>query len=62
MSSRNVLKRDFGIFAEPGFLVTLAIVGLIGGIGAWILIHFDNTYGIPIAPYWKSYWTDWKSY
>ena len=58
MSSRNVLKRDFGIFAEPGFLVTLAIVGLIGGIGAWILIHSANTYGIPIAPYW----TDWKSY
>ncbi len=53
MRSRDVLKRDFGNFAEPGFLVALVIVGLIAGVTAWILIHSANTYGIPIEPYWK---------
>jgi hypothetical protein len=53
MRSRDVLKRDLGIFAEPGFLVAHDSVGVIIAITAWLLVHSANTYGIPVAPYWK---------
>jgi hypothetical protein len=47
------LRKDFRIFLEPGFLVTLALIGLLAAIGAYILVHASNEYGIPVREYWR---------
>ncbi|MGO4570696.1 hypothetical protein [Microvirga sp. 2TAF3] len=47
------LRKDFRIFGDPGFLVTLLVIGTICAIGAAILVHAANTYGIPIRDYWR---------
>jgi hypothetical protein len=47
------LKKDLSVFLDPGFLVTLVLVGLLAAIGAGIIVYADNTYGIPITPYWR---------
>jgi hypothetical protein len=47
------LKKDFGIFRDPGFLVTLILIGLLSAVTAYILIHASNEYGVPIRDYWK---------
>jgi len=47
------LGKDFRIFRDPGFLVTLLLIGLIAAIGAYILVHASNKYGIPIREYWR---------
>jgi hypothetical protein len=49
----STLRKDFRIFGDLGFLVTLLIIGILAGIGAYVLIKASNTYGIPIGPYWK---------
>jgi hypothetical protein len=49
----STLKKDFRIFGDPGFLVTLLIIGILSGLGAYILVHASNQYGIPISPYWQ---------
>jgi hypothetical protein len=47
------LRKDFRIFRDPGFLVTLLLIGLLAAIGAYILVHASNEYGIPIREYWR---------
>lgn len=47
------LKKDFRVFGDPGFLVTLVIIGVLCAIGAYILVHAANRYGIPVREYWK---------
>ncbi len=47
------LKRDFRVFLDPGFLVTLALVGLVAALGAYLLVHAANDYGIPVREYWR---------
>ena len=51
---RNSLKRDFGIFMDPGFLVTLLLLGLLAAGGIYLLVHAANEYGVPLRPYWQS--------
>jgi hypothetical protein len=53
MDSRSTLKRDFGIFAEPGFLVALIIVFALVGLAAFLLVSAAERYGIPVSPYWS---------
>jgi hypothetical protein len=50
---QRTLKQDFAIFGDVGFLVTLALVLLLLGIGTGILIWTSEKYGIPISPYWS---------
>ncbi|MXQ12376.1 hypothetical protein [Microvirga makkahensis] len=47
------LRKDFRIFRDPGFLVTLVLIGLLAAVGTYILIHASNEYGIPIREYWR---------
>lgn len=49
----STLKKDFRIFGDLGLWVTLLIIGILSGIGAYILVHASNTYGVPVSPYWK---------
>ncbi len=50
--SSSSLKKDFRIFLDPGFLVTLLLIGFLAAVGAYILVHASNEYGIPIREYW----------
>lgn len=52
MPKSSSLKKDFRIFRDPGFLVTLLVVGFLCALGAFILIQANNRYGISIRPYW----------
>jgi len=47
------LRKDFRIFREPGFLVTLLLIGLLAAAGASILIAASNEYGIPVREFWR---------
>jgi hypothetical protein len=47
------LRKDFGIFLDLGFLVTLAIILLLAGAGAYLLVQASNDYGIPLREYWR---------
>jgi hypothetical protein len=47
------LRKDFRIFLDPGFLVTLAVIGLLAAVGAYILVQAANEYGIPVREYWR---------
>jgi hypothetical protein len=53
MPDSSSLKKDFKVFRDPGFLVTLLIIGLLCALGAYILIRASNEYGIPIRQYWN---------
>jgi hypothetical protein len=46
------LRKDFRIFRDPGFLITLILIGVLLAAGAYILVHASNEYGIPIRVYW----------
>jgi hypothetical protein len=50
---RSSLRKDFRIFRDPGFLTTLVLIGLLSAIGAYILVHASNQYGIPVREYWR---------
>jgi hypothetical protein len=50
---QSILKQDFAIFGDVGFLVTLGLVLLILAIGTGILIWASEKYGIPVSPYWS---------
>ncbi len=50
---RGILRQDFAVFGDVGFLVTLALVLLLLGIGTGILIWTSEKYSIPISPYWS---------
>ncbi|MFL4996092.1 hypothetical protein [Microvirga tunisiensis] len=39
------------IFRDPGFLITLLLIGLLAAVGAYILVHASNEYGIPLQRY-----------
>jgi hypothetical protein len=53
MPQSNSLKKDLRIFRDPGFLVTLIIIGLLCALGAYLLIRATDEYGISISPYWR---------
>jgi hypothetical protein len=50
---RTSLKRDFGIFLEPGFLTALILVGILSAGAAAMLVYSANKYGIPLSEYWR---------
>jgi hypothetical protein len=50
---QSILKQDFAIFGDVGFLVTLVLVLLLLAIGTGILIWASEKYGIPVSPYWS---------
>jgi F0F1-type ATP synthase assembly protein I len=41
------------IFRDPGFLITLLLIGLLAAVGAYILVRTSNEYGIPLQEYWR---------
>jgi hypothetical protein len=45
-SSSSSLSKDFRILLDPGFLVSLVLIGLLAGIGAGILLYANTQYGI----------------
>jgi hypothetical protein len=47
------LRKDFRVFRDPGFLVTLLLIGLLAVIGAYLLVQASNEYGIPVREYWR---------
>jgi hypothetical protein len=49
--SANSLRKDMRIFRDPGFLITLLLIGLLAAVGAYILVHASNEYGIPLQRY-----------
>ena len=44
---RNILRRDFGIFLEPGFLIVLVLILLLSAAGAGVLLYYATRYGVP---------------
>ena len=50
---RTALKRDFGIFLEPGFLMALLLVGILCAAGAAMLVYAAQKHGIPLSEYWR---------
>ncbi|WP_262028799.1 hypothetical protein [Microvirga sp. Mcv34] len=46
------LRKDFRVFRDPGFLVTLFLIGLLAAVGALILVLASSEYGIPIRQFW----------
>jgi len=50
---QSTLRQDFAIFGDVGFLVTLALVLLLFGVGTGILIWASEKYSIPVSPYWS---------
>jgi len=50
---RSSLRRDFHIFLEPGFLVTLVLVGAIAAATVAVLVASTERYGIPLSGYWR---------
>ena len=50
---RSTLQRDFRVFLDPGFLVTLLLVTALAAAGAAILVISAEKYGIPLSGYWR---------
>ena len=50
---RSTLRRDFRIFLEPGFLLTLVLVGAISAVTIALLVGAAEKYGIPLSGYWR---------
>jgi len=44
---RSILRRNFGIFLEPAFLVVLVLILLLSAAGAGVLLYYTTKYGIP---------------
>jgi multisubunit Na+/H+ antiporter MnhG subunit len=49
----NSLRKDMRVFRDPGFLITLLLIGLLAAVGAYILVRASNDYGIPLQEYWR---------
>jgi hypothetical protein len=47
------LRKDVRVFVDPGFLISLALIGLLSAIGIYLLIQASNDYGIPLREYWR---------
>jgi hypothetical protein len=47
------LRKDFRIFLDPGFLITLVLVGLLSAVGIYLLVQASNEYGVPLREYWQ---------
>ncbi len=50
---RSILRQDFRVFRDPGFLVALFLILLLAASGAALLVYFSEEYGIPIRDYWR---------
>ena len=50
---RSSLRRDFRIFLDPGFLVTVALVTALAAAGAAVLVASSEMYGIPLSGNWR---------
>jgi hypothetical protein len=44
--SSNSLQKDFWIFLDPGVWVALALIGLLSGAGAGILLYANTRYSV----------------
>jgi len=44
--SSDSLRKDVRIFLDPGFWVALALIGLLSGTGAGILLYANVAHGI----------------
>jgi hypothetical protein len=44
----STLGKDFSVFRDPGFLITLAIFLVMSALGIGLLVWANSTYGIPI--------------
>lgn len=53
MPQSSSFRKDFGIFRDAGFLVTLLIIGILCALGTYILVQAANDYGIPVRQYWR---------
>lgn len=49
----STLRKDFRIFRDPGFLITLVLIGILAAIGTYLLVWASNEYGIPLREYWR---------
>jgi hypothetical protein len=47
------LKKDLRVFGDPGFLVTLLIIGILCAVGTWVLLYATDRYGISVREYWR---------
>jgi hypothetical protein len=50
---RGTLSKDFAIFGDAGFLVTLALLVVLMGVATALLIWASEKYSIPISGYWS---------
>jgi hypothetical protein len=44
---RSIVRRDFGIFLDPGFLIVLVLILLLSAAGTGVLLYYTTKYGIP---------------
>jgi hypothetical protein len=49
---QSILRQDFAIFGDVGFLITLALILLLFAVATGILIWTSEKYSIPVSPYW----------
>ena len=50
---QSILKQDFAIFGDVGFLITLVLILLLFAVATGILIWTSEKYSIPVSPYWQ---------
>ena len=50
---QRIIRRDFGIFLEPGFLIALVLVGALAAVTTALLVGAAEMYGIPLSGYWR---------
>ncbi len=48
---RSTLRRNFGVFAQPGFLVSLAILLVLFAIMTGVLIYGTSEHAVPLWPF-----------
>ena len=44
---RSTVQKDFAIFLEPGFLITLVLILLLGAALTGVLLYSTTKYAIP---------------
>jgi hypothetical protein len=50
---RSTLWKDFAIFGDAGFLVTLALLLVLMALATGILLWASEKYSIPLSGYWS---------
>jgi hypothetical protein len=49
---QSILRQDFAIFGDVGFLITLVLILLLFAVTTGILIWTSEKYSIPVSQYW----------